>query len=68
MVWVTLWFQHRAQEWKDRAMEHIGEGLAAYAYRQASNWNQMKQAALTRFREVNPEINKVYGYCNISKS
>jgi hypothetical protein len=68
MVWVPLWFQHRAREWKDRATKPGVEALAAYAYRQAANWDEMKQVALMRFEEANPEIVKVFGYSNINKS
>lgn len=66
MVWVPLWFQQRAQEWKDRALQDAGPGLSAYAYRQATNWERMKKIALIMFQEANPEISKVFGYDNIT--
>jgi len=66
MVWVPLWFQHQAQEWRDRAMQQSDQGLAAYAYQQAANWEKMKQVALSRFRDANPEIVNVFRYSNIN--
>ena len=68
MVWVLLWFQHRAQEWRYKAVHQAGKGLAAYANRQAANWEKMKQVALARFRDANPEIVQVFGYSNINQS
>jgi hypothetical protein len=66
MVWVPLWFQYRAQEWRDRAAQQAGPGLSAYAYRQATTWERMKQVALARFHKANPEISSVFGYDNIN--
>jgi hypothetical protein len=67
MVWVPLWFQHRAKEWKDRAIKCGEEGLAAYAHRQAANWDKMKEVAVIRFEDENPEIDKIFGYTDINK-
>jgi hypothetical protein len=49
-------------------MQQSGEGLAAYAHRQAANWEMMKRVALIRFEGANPEIVKVFGYSSINTS
>ena len=63
MVWVVLWFQHRAKLWNERAKS--SPQFAAYAYRQASNWEKLKEVALIRFRKANPKIVEVLGYTDI---
>jgi hypothetical protein len=67
MVWVPLWFQHRAREWKEQAIKQAGGCLAAYAYRQAANWDEMKRVALVKFEEANPEIVETFGYSSIDR-
>ena len=61
MVWVMLWFQNHAALWKRRAGASPPE-LAPYAYRQAANWERMKEVAHTIFMNVNNDLADVFGY------
>lgn len=62
MIWVLLWFQHRAQQWTDRAQFHNATELSAYAYRQAANWTKFYNAASGVFHATNRNLADVFGY------
>lgn len=62
MVWVLLWLQHRAKMWTKRAEGTSKPELAPYAYRQAANWEGMKQIAHTIFLDTNPDLADIFGY------
>lgn len=65
MVWVLLWLQNRARTWTERAEAALPE-LAPYAYRQAANWDSMKQVAHTIFMDENEDLADVFGYSEVS--
>lgn len=62
MIWVPLWFQHRAQEWTTRAQDDKSGELSAYAYRQAANWKKLYKAAFGVFHATNKSLADVFGY------
>ena len=39
MQWCVLYFEHKMQEWGERAWVAIGEGLRAYAHKQVALWD-----------------------------
>lgn len=65
MVWLLLWFQNRAALWTRRA-EAAPKELAAYAHRQADNWDRMKHIAHTIFLAENHDLAEVFGYHEFS--
>jgi hypothetical protein len=68
MVWIVLWFQARAELWRQRA-ENTEEstGLASYAYRQAAMWDKLKRLAVIHFGNVHKDFPSVFGYSSIKQ-
>jgi hypothetical protein len=71
MLWVTLWFQHRAEIWRDWATSQsdvfnlVSPALKAYAYKQADNWDRLKEIAEQTFKEINTDFPLTFGYSSI---
>ena len=61
MNWSMLWFQNRAALWKQRGRD-AEPALAPYAYRQADNWERVKEVAHTIFMSENNDLADVFGY------
>ena len=65
MLWVILWFQHRAEQWRSWAhsqSDHPNDSsMSCYAYRQAEIWETCKKSALVRFQQTSCNLLKVFG-------
>ena len=68
MVWVILWFQHRATMWRTKASQAANVfdvqsmDLRAYAYRQADNWERLRDTASSDFHKANERFTYTFGY------
>ena len=63
MVWVLNFFTYQKTIWKDRALEAVFQpGHRAYAYKQATMWEEFWIQAHPRFMEVFTGLPDVFGY------
>lgn len=63
MVWVTRYFTHRADAWRNVATsDDLGAVGGPYAFRQAGQWDRMAGVAHDVFSDVNPDLRLVFGY------